>query len=541
MKRRVFLAIATFAALLAAFVVASVSAAPAPASAVSFPLYAGQTTQVGVVYVWDTPTTLFIEIDLDDGWCMTESHVAAAANESGIPQTSKGNPIPGQFPLNENYSPCEEAGDTFTFPLSTFGGDKTPVIAVHAKVWEEDSLVTTTVVSRPGVPVNPELLPDPPVGAVAAIEPGVGVTYPNCPAGDNDAIASIWDSNARFLNGAAPDWGTADWIWNAPYPANPVTGEVVNFTDAFTIPAGWQLGGNLIITADNAFRATLTGVTLGDSISLGPNFPTTLEENAKVGDWGVASQGWQLVNQYSLAGLTAGAKTLAITAANEYMYPDDSYQTWNAGPPQGYNAATAIDPNGADRCINPAGLIYKLTAGTYTHEETAWADGGGDFEGANWATFINYTLQEELLLETVTVPADTPLGATSTTVLANGQTYEFRVTGTVTWLNNVGLQPTPDSVDAECYAFNGAAPWLPAPFGLDFLTELQVNGADVNWEPVGTVVNTCSADHEYNLPFTGTGATVNFRMYDGLDGVTPIPVWYDDNDGSLTVQIWWTW
>jgi hypothetical protein len=73
------------------------------------------------------------------------------------------------------------------------------------------------------------------------------------------------------------------------------------------------------------------------------------------------------------------------------MNTDDDYLTWNAGPPQGYAASTAQDPNGATACINPAGLIYKLEIGTYTKSDTAWGAGTG-FSGANWATYITFTL-----------------------------------------------------------------------------------------------------------------------------------------------------
>jgi len=384
MRRAKTLAV-SLAALLAlalaalTFGVSSASALPGP---VTQDLIAGQNQVVGSVIA--TPlssTSLKVEYQLNAGWCLTQTHVAAATSLAGIPHTKTGNPIPGQFPQGDTFSTCQTSAGPYTFT----GLTTTPAyVAAHAVVWDKSSLTTTTVVSRPGVTVNGS------GSAVAALEPGVGVSYPGCPAGDDDSIPSLWDSNAKLLGGATPNWGSADWIWTTPYPLTPVAGEVATFSDGFTLPAGFQLGGTLTITADNAYSATLNSTLLGHSISLGPGFPGTLMENAQVGSWGVASQGWQLVNQYPLTGLVAGANTLHVTAANEYMYPDDSYLNWDSGA-QTYLGSISIDPDGATQCINPAGLIYNLTAGTYTHSETAWAAGTG-FAGANWATYFTVPL-----------------------------------------------------------------------------------------------------------------------------------------------------
>ena len=369
-------------AALFALVVTALTIGVSTASAVTpaqVSLIAGQNQVVGTV---DISGNLQVSFTMNAGWCLTETHVYAGP-ESGVPVTKTGNPIPGKFPLGDTFSTCVGSAGPYTFgPLTG-----PVVVAAHAVVWDKSSLTTTTVVSRPGVTVGSG-------SAVAAIEPGVGVSYPACPAGDDDAIPSLWDSNAKLLGGATPNWGSADWIWTTPYPLTPVSGEVATFSDGFTVPAGFQLGGTLTITADNAYSATLNSTLLGRSISLGPGFPGTLRENIgsgpQVGDWGVASQGWQLVNQYPLTGLVAGANTLHVTAANEYMSPDDSYLNWDAGA-QSYLGSISIDPDGATQCINPAGLIYKLEAGTYTHSETAWGD-GLPFAGANWAMYIPVTL-----------------------------------------------------------------------------------------------------------------------------------------------------
>ena len=115
-------------------------------------------------------------------------------------------------------------------------------------------------------------------------------------------------------------------------PASAILGDIVKFRQTFTVPAGSQLGGTLTITADNAFRVTLNGTVLGDSISLGPGFPALCGRRRRRrtgGDWGIAAQGWQLVRQFPLTGLVAGTNTLEITAVNEGMSLGDRYLDWD--------------------------------------------------------------------------------------------------------------------------------------------------------------------------------------------------------------------
>ena len=382
-------AIPIAAAAAITFGLASVSSAEAAETTIGhFDLFAGQNVDVGRVIVSIDDDNLYVEYQLDDGWLMTASHLAVGDELSDLPVNSKGNPVPGQFPYGDSYDPAQSDAE-FRIPLgelnANFGfapGDPL-VIAAHAVVWEEVAS-TMTVVSDTATLANG-------VSAVNSTEPGVGVTYPDCPAGDNDAIASLWDSNAKLAGGASPVWGGADWIWSTPYPLNPVTGEVVNFSKSFTVP-GLPIGGSLTITADNAYSATLNSAAVGTSISAGPAFGTTvLKENVgfgnQQGDWGVASQGWQLVNQWPLTGLTPGANQLTVTAANEYLSPDDSYLSWDEAAQAYVPGSNNIDANGADRCINPAGLIFKAEVSYYAHSETAWGAGSRFVETGNWATY----------------------------------------------------------------------------------------------------------------------------------------------------------
>jgi hypothetical protein len=162
MRQKAFIAIGLLATVVAALVVTGISTA-APTGAFKVDLFAGKSTDVGDVYVWND-ANVYVEIDLASGWCMTESHVAAATTLAGIPQTKTGNPIPGQFPQSDDYDPCAD-GDTFTFSLADLGAQaNAPLfIAVHAKVWGSiswldiysDAGKATVVTSPVGVTPRP--------------------------------------------------------------------------------------------------------------------------------------------------------------------------------------------------------------------------------------------------------------------------------------------------------------------------------------------------------------------------------------------------
>ena len=95
----------------------------------TYQIFAGQTILVGQLNVWNDGTNVCVEYVLQDGWAMVESHVDMAADQGLIPQTQRGNPIPGHFAQGEAY-PDLTIEDIFYFtPL-----EGTVVIAAHAAV-----------------------------------------------------------------------------------------------------------------------------------------------------------------------------------------------------------------------------------------------------------------------------------------------------------------------------------------------------------------------------------------------------------------------
>jgi hypothetical protein len=71
-------------------------------------IYAGQYMEVGKVYVWhdEDLETLYVKYMItDEDWMISETHLAYGDELNDIPQTKKGNPIPGQFPYKTEHDP----------------------------------------------------------------------------------------------------------------------------------------------------------------------------------------------------------------------------------------------------------------------------------------------------------------------------------------------------------------------------------------------------------------------------------------------------
>lgn len=488
--RRAFALLAGLALVVA--LVPSVAAAP-PGVTKTADLFAGQTTDVGDVFVWNDATNLYIEIDLVSGWCMTESHVAVASTTAGIPQTKTGNPIPGKFAYGDTYDPCAD-GDVFTVPLSGFA---TPVIAVHAKVWDESSEVTVTAVSD----------------TTLDFVYGPASTY--LAPGNASWGASVPAVEPSFVTAAPGVWPTvagAKWISTELIETtSPVPDSWRWHRTTMTIPAGsLPVSGSVTtVTSDNAERVWYNGTVIGTDGEVDVPY--------------IDNQEWNTLLGYSFTPVV-GANTL-----------DFVWRNYGACTTTAFCTAPGLQLTPTQ---NPNGLIYKASVSYYARGESAWAGtavGVTPFPGANWATYFGYTLQA-VLVETVTVPATVPGGTTSTTVLASGRQYLFKVTGTTTWQNRNGY----DIVDAECVNTSGGG-WQQGVAGYDAdLLNLQVNTISVDWTPFGVAnTNGCDNNNEYTFSFTGTGATVDFRIYDGTGNVQN-PSWFGDNAGSLTVQIWRT-
>jgi hypothetical protein len=86
---------------------------------------------VGDVLVWNDVDFLYVEYSLIEGWCLTKTHLDVNISLENIPQTKKGNPIPGHFGYKEEHDHLSSF--TYEIPIS-WGIDTEIFIAAHADV-----------------------------------------------------------------------------------------------------------------------------------------------------------------------------------------------------------------------------------------------------------------------------------------------------------------------------------------------------------------------------------------------------------------------
>ncbi|MFY1112186.1 MAG: hypothetical protein AB3K77_10970 [Methanosarcinaceae archaeon] len=113
---------------------------PAASALEEVDLVAGQNIDAGNITVWNDMENLSVKYAAEDGWVITETHLAVAGSLDGIPTTKKGSPIPGQFALTDTHDPAVTEY-TYTISLDELGidpndveDDDTLFIATHAVV-----------------------------------------------------------------------------------------------------------------------------------------------------------------------------------------------------------------------------------------------------------------------------------------------------------------------------------------------------------------------------------------------------------------------
>ena len=101
-------------------------------------LVTGKNIDVGTVNVWNDADNLYVKyVITDQDWCLTETHLQVATSLAGIPQTKKGNPIPGQFEENDEHDCVTEVLYTYNLVEKEWSDDTGFFIAAHAVVFNE--------------------------------------------------------------------------------------------------------------------------------------------------------------------------------------------------------------------------------------------------------------------------------------------------------------------------------------------------------------------------------------------------------------------
>ena len=329
-----------------------------------YPLFAGQTWEIGNVSVKTSASGICVKFVLTDaaaiadGWLITEAHVAVAGEAAGIPQTKTGNPIPGQFPINVTIDPGVTETDWYCLDYAGTPGAPL-VIAAHAEVSKIQAgySVSDCLVSGEGTddvlllaenPLNPGY----PVGYTAPFQTYSGTPTPSVLA---------WTHSAWAPYGIVG----AEWISSASLAEDPDNNTWRLFTRSFDFPAAaTNISGTMWVNCDNAEDVYLNGQFVGNGTpavvySGSPPSGPAHGWSSVEGPWDVSSK------------LVAGSNALWTMTRN---------YGWSGGV-----------------FANPTALIYKLC---YQYDvppvvlatETAW---GGEslFPGKNWATYFHYMPQ----------------------------------------------------------------------------------------------------------------------------------------------------
>jgi hypothetical protein len=473
---------------------------------VTYPLFAGQTWQVGNILVSNSADKICVKYVLFDtgvadlGWRMTETHVAISATDprpkpySGIPQTKTGNPIPGQFEYSRTYESGAKS-DCFSIPRPAGWTRGTKLyIAAHAAVNKPSTshLVSGSFCVTSGV--NTKLADAVTPATLCWVHP-------------------LWNSNLRDATSDATSdlWQDANWVWDTYLNPSPRNGDLVDLYHEFQIPDGATIKtAALSIAADNAFSWRLNGGAWTDVNLAGDwrsqpvfSYPTYVVDPNPTA--------WKKVYTYDVAGqISPLANALYVTGVNAAYDTDD---------PQ----------------ANPAGVLYKL-CGTWEQEvsdnnsanDSAWG-GTLPFNGKNWAKFMEYTVQDWTLVETVVVPSNGTLVSSAMT-LASGKPYKLQASGIYTfapgWLPAAGIADAEYSLRAPgSYNPSPTPQWVSGdvfPGSLNGYLEVKIDSANVTW-------GAFDSSHVYTVTYTGTGSQLTAKIWDD---------YYGDNSGSITVKIY---
>ncbi len=220
-------------AVLALGLVASAEAQlPPPAWAQSYDLYAGQTNLIGSVKVWNDDTKLYVYFDTAE--VLLETHVHVGSKVTDIPQTKKGNPIPGQFDSAISYP------DTHLHEFDVPAAGTGLVIAAHGAMGEADSM---TVVSEAGA------------GTVK-----VSTTGPAAGYGPDVAPVACW------VHTSWPGIDGATWISSADLrETNGTYGSWRLFTRPFNVPGVLVAGATMTVNSDNVEDVAINDDWVGAS------------------------------------------------------------------------------------------------------------------------------------------------------------------------------------------------------------------------------------------------------------------------------------
>jgi len=303
-------------------------------------LYAGQDIDVGTVSVWNDGSNLYVKYETTGGWEMTETHLAVETGEVDIPQTKKGNPIPGHFAYSTDHDPPVTVyQETIDITGYTVGDEL--IIAAHAvvekvTVMQSAPYYATTVEGygqgtlNTGNPIPASWNRSDPTAILALNDP---LWFFSLGFGESGNGWITVEFDCPIINGDGNDVQILEVTNASPYPSE--TANVYASQDGS--------GGSWI--------------HLGQADNSGQAYPV---------------------------GLTASEFDLGSLPWAKYIRVVDT--------------TDPIDHEGITSDAFDLEAIVSLQDCIEIMEETAWADGTRFVQKGNWATYFTYEVQQHALI-----------------------------------------------------------------------------------------------------------------------------------------------
>jgi hypothetical protein len=340
MKKLFYLTLLISSLLMIIGICSTASAVDPPWSATSTDLIAGKQYDVGDVYVWNNNTHFHVLFQTIDDWYLTETHLQISKNSTEIPQTKKGNPIPGQFEHKDSFDITEFQQEwyiTIPIPDSMDWGEQINISAhaVVAEIFHDCENIRSTRQTR---------WFDPYAGSSGRWKRSQFVSSPHSSWPTIGSVKYIWrtadtpDGSWEYNN--VPTYATDKWGWE--------------FRRQFSLPfTAFNIDGWVKINADNSFEAWMNTILLGQD-------GTQHRDGPGAGEWAN-------IQHYDVTTiLQPGPNSLNIRALNYGDYD------------------------------NPAGLTFKIHTcyNWINQQESAWGDGEqfNPHPKRNWGMYFYYVI-----------------------------------------------------------------------------------------------------------------------------------------------------
>lgn len=407
----------------------------------------GQENKVGGVQVWNDADTLYAQFEVNEPWCMTKVHLQVAGDSGAIPQTQPnkkgmggGNPIPGNFAVNEEMDGCVHLSPVYEWSIEDIDGWKgtdSVIIAAHADVQKMDCVSG-----------------EPPYEALVVTDYYQGDTKIGADVregrSDPDAVLT-WDTNKLETDFFSLGFG--GWIV-VEFDCPVTNGEDV---DLRVVEDTW--GTYPAETAD--VYASNDGI---DWIKLGEADNITRD----------TTYNWQTISEFDLGDLEYAKYIKVQDTTSPDPLPNDA---------DGYD-------------LNTIQALHECSQCDVVQSETAWA-GEEEFTGANWARYFRYTITvvepEWHEVDVISVPCNQRAYTESNISLSTEGQYQFEASGTCNW--RVPDSPAGYLADAEYWLRNDSYGSGWTDMGIWSLAMWDGNPVEVEWGPLN------ETDHFYIIDY----------------------------------------